>query len=392
MPLSAELMISIATYHKKGLSLSCPEQKYCTKFEVGKKHKFKHLYTCAESDSPWTQSSIATASTLKDLYRIQTPKRVHPESGIGEVESHLPNNGWTQFYANLMNDDNVIIQPPINLRSDSRGKQIYSQCNQPRFQTPIGGTKALKGKCAGGGQGEVTGDFQVLAAVAPQLQTYVFQRDNNEFEGWLKQMSVHEGAPYVWTTSDGQHMYFPPCAADFESNSSQGANCDVQDSVYLNKLRHQEVEFLKLGLRGYTLFAASGDGGSGANRAKYNTAATLQEQCGFRVQWPAASAYWTVVGGTNPPDYTYDATKTQTLSVVTPTTRGTKFGGITSGGGFSTVSSRNKYSSWQNDAVEKYMNTEYSKIDKYYKNNTVDSEGISKYNMLGQYNGRGYPD
>lgn len=402
MPTSSILLSKLLGDGKNSLGgfLGCPEQSMCVPFEVGKKNKFKTLYSCGDGQS---QKYIATPSDLRSLYNIPTPVKVHPESGIGEVEISFPNYGWNQFYSNLMNDEDVSIQPPINFGSDNRGVQIASQCTHPTFMTPIGSPSGKqKPKCFGG---EVTLDFQVLAAVAPKLPTYVYQQDSAElFQGWLQQMSDHEGAPYIWSTSISTSVYLPPCAAGLESYSTPDEKCELYDVPAFNSMRHQEVEFLKLGLRGYTLFVASGDGGSGQNNYHYKEQYTLKDNCGFRVAWPMGSAYWTVVGGTSPPDNVYDPTKTQVLSQVKLTGDWAN-NGITSSGGFSTISSREKYSPWQNGAVENYMKVQYDKIDDYYKQDHVNVSVIdyalnppnnqkkgNACNMLGHYTGRGFPD
>jgi len=70
-----------------------------------------------------------------------------------------------------------------------------------------------------------------------------------------------------------------------------------------------------------------------------------------------------------------------------------------------TISSREKYSPWQNGAVENYMKVQYDKIDDHYKQDHVNVSDIdyglsppnnqkkwNACNMLGHYTGRGYPD
>lgn len=94
----------------------------------------------------------------------------------------------------------------------------------------------------------------------------------------------------------------------------------------------------KLGLKGLTLFVASGDDGVANFGARGNP-----DACGFTPSFPATSPYATAVGATMGPE-------TNSPEVVCTSNGG---GLITSGGGFSTYVKR---PAWQDAVVDNYLN------------------------------------
>lgn len=146
--------------------------------------------------------------------------------------------------------------------------------------------------------------------------------------------------------------------ADVYSMSYTAYESDISSPL----LTSVNTELIKLGARGVTIFAASGDDGV----AGFYYPSKLS-QCGYYAQWPASSPYVTAVGGTmNGP----------LISGSPEVVCSSQFGvsGITSGGGFS-----NKISapSFQKKAISNYTS-------KY----TAKQSSVKAYST----SNRGYPD
>jgi tripeptidyl-peptidase-1 len=95
----------------------------------------------------------------------------------------------------------------------------------------------------------------------------------------------------------------------------------------------------KIALRGVSVLVASGDDGVAGSQARGTPGA-----CGFNPSYPASATHVTAVGATMGPETGSEETAcTSTLG-----------GGITSGGGFSTIFNRPQ---WQDQDVEHYLRT-----------------------------------
>jgi len=101
------------------------------------------------------------------------------------------------------------------------------------------------------------------------------------------------------------------------------------------------TEVCKLGLRGITVFVASGDDGVAGYEARDNPSA-----CGFKPEYPAAVPYITSVGATMGP-----ALVPARSEIVCQSNTGSI---ITSGGGFSGHFTQ---PAWQSSAIQSYLST-----------------------------------
>jgi tripeptidyl-peptidase-1 len=123
------------------------------------------------------------------------------------------------------------------------------------------------------------------------------------------------------------------------------------------------TEAMKLGIRGVTLIASSGDDGVSGYNFYSSTSLSL---CGYYAQWPASSPYVTAVGGTM-----NGKALTGTAEIACSTDTGAS---ITSGGGFSNAIAAPDF---QAAAIASYT-AQYSAVQSSYK----------AYNT----SNRGYPD
>jgi len=167
--------------------------------------------------------------------------------------------------------------------------------------------------------GEAELDVEYIMGVAQNSPTWfwsIADSDNFPFLDWLIAVGNTNGAPQVHSVSYG----------DIEA---EGSPYDV--------MMRFNTEAMKLGLRGISVMVASGDDGVANFIARQNASA-----CGFNPSYPATSPYVTAVGATQGPEMN------QTEIACTSATGG----GITTGGGFSSVYPQPAY---QAAAVSNYL-------------------------------------
>jgi len=158
-------------------------------------------------------------------------------------------------------------------------------------------------------------------AVAQASPTTFWSIDNSDpfpFLDWIITVGNTPNAPWVHSVSYG----------DIEQEGSP-----------LSVMQRFNTEAMKLGARGITVVIASGDDGVANFIARGNASA-----CGFNPSYPATAPYVTAVGATQGPEVGQP-------EVACSSTTG---GGITTGGGFSTVYPTPAY---QANAVNNYLNT-----------------------------------
>jgi tripeptidyl-peptidase-1 len=180
--------------------------------------------------------------------------------------------------------------------------------------------------------------------------------------------SVPDAVSISWGwAEDGQ------CASGIAD--TECSTLGVKAAGYVNRTN---VEFQKIGLRGVSLFAASGD--SGANgRIDGGCTGTV-----LHASFPGSSPYITATGATqfSKPEYNLPSTPTACTALGSgykcasggvEVAVSSQVAGFTSGGGFSTYTPRPSY---QDDAVNAYLNSGVALPPSSYYNNA----------------NRGYPD
>lgn len=186
---------------------------------------------------------------------------------------------------------------------------------------------------------EATLDVEYMLAIAQGVPTWFWSikgTDQTPFVDWAVAVAGTSDAPWVHSISYG------------------GVE-NTEDPVNANRFN---TEIGKLGLRGISVFIASGDDGVANFPARQDPT-----KCGFFPSFPATSPYVTAVGATQGPE------DGKTEIACTSATGG----GITTGGGFSDYFPQPSY---QADAVSAYLKS-----------------GV-KLPPSGQFNatGRAYPD
>lgn len=180
-------------------------------------------------------------------------------------------------------------------------------------------------------------DVQVMTAIAQDGITWFWSIPGTEsFLEWAKAVASTADAPKVHSISYG--------APETEIGNGQATAFGT--------------EVQKLGTMGITVVVASGDDGVAGAGARGNSGG-----CGFNPSYPATAEYVTAVGGTQGPE-------DNNPEIVCQSNKG---GGITSGGGFSTVWST---PSWQSSQVSNYL---------------ANGPNLPPKSMFNA-NGRGYPD
>ncbi|KAM9708174.1 tripeptidyl-peptidase 1 isoform 1-T2 [Menidia menidia] len=159
---------------------------------------------------------------------------------------------------------------------------------------------------------EASLDVEYIMSTGANISTWVFtnpgrHESQEPFLQWMVLLSNMSGLPWVHTISYG----------------------DDEDSLSTAYMMRINTEFMKAGVRGFSLLFASGDSGAGCRH--------MGKENSFRPSFPASSPYVTTVGGTsfkNPFKVTYEVTD------------------YISGGGFSNVFDTPDY---QASAVEGYL-------------------------------------
>jgi len=169
---------------------------------------------------------------------------------------------------------------------------------------------------------EATLDVEYIMAMAqgaPLTFWSIADEQGDIFLEWIKAVSKASSVPQVFSISYGgpEHLQNQPDMTQFST------------------------EVCKAGLRGMTVFVASGDDGVAGYEARDDPS-----QCGFKPEYPASVPYVTTVGATMGP-----ALVPARAEIVCQSNTGSI---ITSGGGFSTHFTQ---PAWQSSAVSTYLST-----------------------------------
>jgi len=185
-------------------------------------------------------------------------------------------------------------------------------------------------------------DVQQMVGGAPGAPTtfwYTPEDKSAPYESWITAVSADNDPPKVHSISYGS----------------------IEEALSKELMETFNTEVMKLGLQGVTVFVSSGDDGV----ANFWARSYGSRYCGYHPSWPASSPYVTAVGATmGGADYKVTSLAEEEACSVPQ-------GGVTSGGGFSTVFDQADY---QKDAIRQY----FSRAD----------TPESGYNPTG----RGYPD
>lgn len=188
-------------------------------------------------------------------------------------------------------------------------------------------------------------DLEYMMGIAPNVSTTYYYDDDindNDFLTFIFDIATSPNPALVYSISYGTY----------------------ENTVTKDEMDAFNTEAIKLGLKGVTLIAATGDDGVSGY---YFGGGTLPiDQCGYFPMWPASSPYVTAVGAT------MNGGPVNGLDEIV-CSRDTD-GEITSGGGFSTM---NNALDFQKVAISEYL----SKV-------TPPQSHYSPFNA----NGRGYPD
>ncbi|KAL6049457.1 Peptidase S53 domain-containing protein [Balamuthia mandrillaris] len=203
-------------------------------------------------------------------------------------------------------------------------KLFYSTYNVPASTADIV-TEGYQGLPGGDNFGEATLDVSYITALAPGVKTIVSNTNNTpsteEGQGFgaamvyfLSDLASRESVPYVLSLSLGSLSWDSVdlmCSKVQETGQFSYKECmeylqqQRQVAMYTgeNQMLRMNVEFQKLGLRGVTVFAAAGDGGSHFSFQPFqggDIAEILNDiSCKYNFPtYPSASPYVVSVGGT----------------------------------------------------------------------------------------------
>eukprot|EP01041_Mallomonas_annulata_P011365 gene11365-23785_t len=305
-------------------------------------HQVTATATATATAAAGVYSSHTTISKLKFLYAV-------PWSNHG-----LGSQSVTEFYGEMFsNTDSSIFFEKYLSESDIDKDKSYIDINN--IYGDVKNDESRQGI-------EATLDIQYLLGMAPGISTYVYSM------GGLNPMSLqNEGfLAYLWTVGSQFH---PPLVHSLSYGDTESSVFDPNSPGAIEYGNRVELEFAKMGLRGLTVIAASGDAGVCGNGAPSDSCARPSPI------WPASSPYVTAVGATQQinSDDNVSGDDINGGEVVCSICTGA---GITSGGGFSDIHKRNK-APWQENVVRTYLDR-----------NNDDIPPMNNFNV----EGRGYPD
>eukprot|EP01041_Mallomonas_annulata_P002050 gene2050-4001_t len=246
-----------------------------------------------------------SVSILRNLYKTpSTSSKRGSQAIVGFYYEFFSNNDLKDFFTRSGLDSSLANIPLSN---------IYG--NLGNFEDSPGHEASM--------------DVQYIMGMAPGIPTYFYSMDalnpidqvNEGFLEWLFIIGNQAKPPLVHSISygDTELAIFDPTVSGAED--------------YGNRV---ELEFVKMGVRGLTVIAASGDKGVQAIGDITN--------CNkMWAVWPASSPYVTSVGAT------------QLVGSTEVVCSASTNGDITSGGGFSAVHDRSTKATWQTDVVTAYL-------------------------------------
>jgi len=274
-----------------------------------------------------------------------------PEAQDSTVALVAPQTLLEMYNVPTEADLSTVSQAPAEFQGDASFneddfKAFFSQMDQP---------EETVSKIVGPYNGqfpdtEATLDMQYLAAVGKNQTNWYWTSDNWMYQ-WAHNFFNHETVPDAVSISwgwaeDGQ------CSSGIDKQECQTLGIDSEQFV-----ARVNTEFQKIGLRGVSLFAASGDSGANGRSDGMCTGKVLH------ASFPASSPYVTAVGATMlenpqfslknpPPACSSQGSGHACASGGTEVAVSSKQAGFTSGGGFSTYTDMPSY---QKNAVEAYL-------------------------------------
>jgi tripeptidyl-peptidase-1 len=242
------------------------------------------------------QSGSVIPSVINQVYGVKSNKVATPKATQALFEA------LGQQYSP---DDLTSFQQAYNLPTQKISKVVGTDDGSQCSWNP--------NACA-----EANLDVQYMMAVAQNSPTWFWSIDQSAqdpFLDWVVALSTTSNAPLIHSISYG----------------SIATEDSRKDMTRFN------TEICKLGLRGITVFVASGDDGVANFEARGNPSA-----CGFNPSFPATSPYVTSVGATQGPE-------SGSAEIACSSATG---GVVTTGGGFSIAFDRPAY---QESVVSNYL-------------------------------------
>jgi len=264
--------------------------------------------------SPSDVDGLVIPLTIRSVYNIPATTVITTNSSQAPIEF--------QNYAAVTNSDMSL---------------FWSQTNTPKQPAP-----KVVGPFSGVGI-ESTLDYQYITAIGQQAKNWYWTEAD-----WLYDFGLaffkNTQVPYVISMSWGWSEE-DQCEIEPECN-----NLGINSVQYVQRVN---TEFQKIGLRGVTILAASGDSGANGRTDEYCSANKL------RPDYPAASPFLVSVGATELNPVTRTTTTAAPACSSTPCSLAGKEVAVSfarsnfaSGGGFSNVAAQ---PSWQKQAVANYL-------------------------------------
>lgn len=301
-------------------------------------------------------STLGKRSVIVSQPNLINPQVVQP----GQQEQEQHQQRWSDFMTpNLLqtfyNISTKVVTNPRATQSVFAAAQGFSSTDLNKFQKKFGLRKTPVQSIVGTNDPNLCSsylnmgtclegslDVQYIMATAQKAGTTFWSTPVINFANWIEEVSSSSNPPLVHSISYGL----------------------AETHVDRSEQERFSQEAARLGLRGVTIVAASGDDGVSLYGARDDPGL-----CGFRVPFPANVPYVLSVGATMGPE------SGSSQEIACSADKGSI---ITTGGGFSTIFSRPDY---QNSHVQNYLSNSQRIVPAYFPS-------LSMFNS----NGRAIPD
>jgi tripeptidyl-peptidase-1 len=271
-------------------------------------------------------------ATIMKTYKITQASSIAPGNTMSVIEAL-----GQQYSEDDLSNFNKKFGLPYNPVDKVIGDNDGSQC------------KSNPNTCA-----EANLDVQYMMGVAqgvPMTYWSIDPNDETPFLDWIVAVSNSKNPPLVHSVSYGE-----------VENAAAGLQKDT-----INRIN---TEFQKIGVRGITVTVASGDDGVANFQARQS-----KSYCGFNPSFPASSPFVLAIGATQ-----FKGGSAANAEIGQSKSNNPS-GGITTGGGFSSIFQRESY---QETVVGSYLSgSDVPDVDR--TAGTYPSKGFNA-------DGRGYPD
>lgn len=292
------------------------------------------------------------------MHRPSVRKVPHEKNAGSNIPLVIPQTLKTMYNVPNISRQSVVSQGPAEFQADTSFNQQDLQSFFSQTDLPLQKVSDIVGPYDGSSPDtEATLDVQYILGVGLDQADWYWTSDNWMFmwsNNFFNTDKVPDAVSISWGWAEDQQ-----CSSEIAQSVCQTIGANAQ--TYVARVN---TEFQKIGLRGVSLFVASGDSGANGRSDPFCTDTVLH------ASFPGSSPYVTTVGATmlenpkfdlpiSPPACTSMGQGYACASGGTEVAVSYNGAGFTSGGGFSTYSAMPAY---QEGAVAEYLKSMASEL------------------------------